>query len=97
VTFAPDSKTWAVGSQFGLVKLYDCETGRETATLSRFDVAANQAFSVRFSPDGKMLATGDAVGIVRIFDIPAGIRAREDPQPSEPLLSHRADRGNRRD
>ncbi|HUK82293.1 MAG TPA: tetratricopeptide repeat protein, partial [Verrucomicrobiae bacterium] len=72
VAFSPDGKMLAIGSQFGLVKLYDPDTGRERAMLERFELAVNQIWSLGFSPDGRSLAAGDALGIVRIWDLPGG-------------------------
>jgi eukaryotic-like serine/threonine-protein kinase len=68
VAFSPDSKTVAAGGQFGVVKLYDTESGRELNTLQRQELAVDFASSVAFSPDGRKVAVGNWQGQVRIWD-----------------------------
>ena len=62
MAFSPDGKTIAVGGQFGVVKLFDAQSGRELTTLQRFVLAVDWIQALAFSPDGHKLATGNRTG-----------------------------------
>ncbi len=72
VAFSPDGKTLAAGSQFGVVKLFEAVTGRETATLRRFELAATHTKALAFSPDSTLLAGSNTEGLVQIWDVATG-------------------------
>jgi eukaryotic-like serine/threonine-protein kinase len=69
VAYSPDGKTLAVGGQYGVVKLFDTQSGRELATLQRFVLASDIIFALAFSPDGRHLVTGNHQGVVHIWDV----------------------------
>jgi WD40 repeat protein/serine/threonine protein kinase/Tfp pilus assembly protein PilF len=72
VAFSPDGQNLAVGAQFGVVKLLDPSTGKDRATVQRFELAVTYTWSLAFSPDGKVLATGEREGIVRLWEPATG-------------------------
>ena len=72
VAFSPDGKTLAVGSQFGAAKLFDATTGREIATLHRYELAVDWADAVAFSPDGQLVAVGSRGGLVQVWEVATG-------------------------
>jgi WD40 repeat protein len=69
LAFSPAGKLLAVGTRYGLVKVYDPATGKELATLKGH---AGDVWAVAFSPDGKTLASGDGdwdrPGDIRLWD-----------------------------
>ncbi|PSB24622.1 hypothetical protein [Stenomitos frigidus] len=69
VSFSPDGKTLATGSDDNTVKLWDVQAGRELQTLKGH---SSSVYSVSFSPDGKTLATGSVDNTVKLWDVQAG-------------------------
>ena len=63
VAFSPDGKTLASGVRYGVVKLWDTETGANVATLE------DAGEPVVFSPDGKMLASRGGVQEIKLWDL----------------------------
>jgi WD40 repeat protein len=53
LAFAPDSRTLAIGTADGTVRIVEAPSMREVATLGRFD---GRVHTVGFSPDGESLA-----------------------------------------
>jgi serine/threonine protein kinase/WD40 repeat protein/Tfp pilus assembly protein PilF len=68
--FSPDSKVLAVGDGFGVVHLYDPNTGREYA---RLEVASQvRPIPQCFTPDGAQLITGNLEeGTIQIWNLRA--------------------------
>jgi len=67
VAFSPDGKTLAVGCWDGLVRLYNVESGKETAVLKGH---TSRVWGLAISPDG-VLATGSADNTVRLWKVGA--------------------------
>jgi WD40 repeat protein len=66
VTFSPDGRLLATGSEDQTIKFWDPTTRRCLATLVGHQGGVN---SVAFSPDGKTLASAGDDGTVRLWDV----------------------------
>ena len=64
VSFSPDGRTLASGSNDQTVRLWDVETGTLKNTLRH----PHRVLSVAFSPDGQILASGCQDAILRLWD-----------------------------
>jgi WD40 repeat protein len=71
VAFGPDGKTVASGSEDETVKLWNVQTGENTATLPGGSIVG----AVAFSPDGKTLAAGSNDRTIKLWDMPAARQA----------------------
>ncbi|MFG3818212.1 WD40 domain-containing protein, partial [Limnothrix redekei] len=69
VSWSPDGKTLATGSDDQTVKLWNVASGQEIATLQGHSNTVN---SVSWSPDGKTLATGSDDQTVKLWNVASG-------------------------
>ncbi len=69
VTFSPDGKTLASGSDDKTVKLWNVETGQQLKSLEGHTSFVN---SVAFSPDGKTLASGSNDNSIKLWNVETG-------------------------
>ena len=75
LAFSPDGKVLASGPYAGgiegskgdyAIKLWDVESGKETAALSGH---VKGIYSLTFAPDGKTLVAADFTGVMKLWDV----------------------------
>ena len=66
ITFSPDGKTIASGSEDKTVRLWDIHTAQSIAT---FEGHLHPVYAVAFSPDGKTLASSSGNGTILFWNI----------------------------
>ncbi|KAJ0413981.1 quinon protein alcohol dehydrogenase-like superfamily [Aspergillus carlsbadensis] len=71
ITFSPDGKQIASGSDDGVIKLWDTVTGSLQQTLSRH---SGRITALAFLPDGKQIMSGASNGAVMLWDTTTGER-----------------------
>ena len=72
IAFSPNGQLLASGSaDDGTIKLWDVETGQNTATFTEKPEPRSSMLCVAFSPDGTKLAVGSAAGI-KLLEVPTG-------------------------
>ena len=87
VAFSPDGKILAVGSDYGMVKLWDMATSANTAT---FEAHIYGVESIAFSPDGKTPLPLNLYSI-ELWDVATSTNvAAERPNPfnSQTIISY---------
>ncbi|CAE6514291.1 unnamed protein product [Rhizoctonia solani] len=80
IAFSPDEKSFASGSDDGVVMIWDASTGER-----RFDPLIGHSkcvYSVAFSPDSAQIASGSMDGIIRLWSSLAGLPS------GNPLAGH---------
>ena len=65
MSFHPDGKSLASGSEDNTIKLWNLETFAETKTLSDH---GGWVYSVSFSPNGKTLASGSSDKTIKLWN-----------------------------
>ncbi len=73
MSYSPDGRTLASGSDDNTVILWDVNTGEERRTLTGH---TDWVRSVSFSPDGRTLASGGWDGTIRLWDVNTGRHLR---------------------
>jgi WD40 repeat protein len=73
VSFSPDGKTLATGSNDNTIKLWNIDSGKEIRTFQGHKAAVK---SVSFSPDGKTLATGSNDTAIKLWNVDSGKEIR---------------------
>ncbi|MBD0370238.1 MAG: serine/threonine protein kinase [Pyrinomonadaceae bacterium] len=74
VSFSPDGRFIASGSNDNKVRLWDCHAGQVTV-LGQCDFhesGFSYVSSVKFSPDGKSIVSGSSDNTVRLWEVPSG-------------------------
>ena len=76
LSFSPDGRTLAVGSEDGSIVLVNAATGVSPRTL-RGHTGIIVSRGLQFAPDGKTLASGSFDGTVRLWDVASGAQRSE--------------------
>ena len=81
VAFSADGTVLAVGSEAGVVNVYNTDNGGPAESdkaviggkaLASLTGAQGAIFAIAFRPDGKQVATAGMDGTVRIYSLPSG-------------------------
>src|SRR5207302_1242676 len=80
VSYSPDGRRFASGSEDNTVRVWDAESGEELAVLRGHERSIQ---SVCFSPDGRCIASASDDETIRIWDAHNGhaLRVLRQPDP----------------
>ncbi|MDT8401320.1 MAG: WD40 repeat domain-containing protein [Bacteroidales bacterium] len=67
--FSPDGESLASDYNYGTIKLWDAQTGKERLTLTGH---TDSLYSVCFSPDAKTIASASSDNTLRLWDVETG-------------------------
>ncbi len=69
IAFSQDGKKIASGSADNIIKIWDTDSGKNTATLKGH---TDSIYSVAYSPDGLLIVSGSADSTIKIWDTDSG-------------------------
>ena len=72
VGYSPDGKTITVGGNFGVVSIWDADTGNRIHTLGEHLIHTTTVSGVAYSPDSQTVASGYEDGTVRFWNTATG-------------------------
>ncbi len=72
VAYSPDGKTITVGGNFGVVSIWDADTGNRRHTLGEHLIHTTTVSGVAYSPDSQTVASGYEDGTVRFWNTATG-------------------------
>jgi mono/diheme cytochrome c family protein len=84
VAFSPDNKLIAAAGADRAIRIYEVETGKETATIEDH---ADWIYDLAFSPDGKRLASASRDKTSKVFDVAKKESLVTFPTHAEPVYS----------
>ena len=84
ITYSPDGKYFASGSEDKTIKIWDANRGRELRTLKGH---AGGVTSVTFYPDGKYLASGSWDNLIKLWDANSGMEIYTFQEHNDTVLS----------
>jgi len=76
VSFSPDAKTLASGSDDGTIKLWNVETGQKIHTLDFDNFAGEEIVGISFSADSKRLISVYPHGTTKLWNVKTGQEIR---------------------
>ncbi|WZO96465.1 c-type cytochrome domain-containing protein [Isosphaeraceae bacterium EP7] len=84
VAFSPDNKLVAAAGADRAIRIYEVESGKETATIEDH---ADWIYDLAFSPDGKRLASASRDKTSKVFDVVKKESLVTFPAHAEPVYS----------
>ena len=72
VAYSPDGKTITVGGNFGVVSIWDANTGNRIHTLGEHLIYTTKVYGITYSPDSQTVVSGCIDGTVRFYNTATG-------------------------